>query len=123
MSKVGNSPPRGYTFGKEMQAAAPLDNLTLDVLEAEALGYGCRYGDYKAAHPYTKQAREEAGVYKRAPAPGGKLCKNCGKYFLPRRFKTGTMYCSEECRIKASTKRAAERRKQKKENEEALCSS
>lgn len=113
--------PRGYTLGKEVYATAELDNLTLDVLEAEALGYGCRYGDYKAAHPYTKQAREEAAAGIKTPPPGGKLCKHCKKPFIPLRFKSGTLYCSEECRILASNKRATERRqKLKQQNEEAI---
>ena len=32
----------------------PQDHLEYDVMRAEALGYGCHYGAYKADHPETK---------------------------------------------------------------------
>ncbi len=105
---------------KEVLPTANLDNLTLDVLEAERLVYGCHYGNYKADHPHTKRAREEAVAAQKTPPPGWKRCKHCGRYFKPPRYKRGLLYCSDECRVEARNKRANEKRHQRKQqNEEA----
>ena len=38
--------------------AQKLDNIDLDMIAADRLGYGVQYGRFKADHPFTKEANE-----------------------------------------------------------------
>lgn len=88
---------------------AKLDNINLDVIEADRLGYGPHYGHFKADHPFTKDANEErlGGKQHQQPAKQyvsikrvyEKTCPICGK-----KFTTTTKlkkYCCVSCREKA----------------------
>ena len=76
------------------------DNLDLDVIDAQAMGYGVHYGQFKADHPFTKDANEA----RLAPTPKSKqkvyefTCRGCGEKF------TTTIalqrYCGENCKAK-----------------------
>lgn len=85
-----------------------LDNIDLDVIDADRLGYGPHYGHFKVDHPYTKDANEErlGGKQHKQPAKQKisvkqvheKTCPVCGK-----KFTTTTKlkkYCSPKCREK-----------------------
>lgn len=115
MARVGKAVPSIYTVGKETpRRVRNLDNLTQDVLDAEAKGYGCHYGRYKAAHPNTKAKRESAAIRAAAEACY-KTCPECGVRFYssnPRRI-----FCGADCQYDATKKR--ERARKKKEREAA----
>lgn len=69
----------------------PADNLTRDVLAAEAAGMS--YGQYKAQHPHTGSnppPENDPGRYTIT-------CPNCGKEIVVR-TKAKRKYCSEFCR-------------------------
>lgn len=85
---------------------AKLDNIDLDVIDADRLGYGPHYGHYKVDHPYTKEKNEPR------LAAGGKkkkeivkkvyviTCATCGA-----EFTTGNKnrrYCNDKCKINNS---------------------
>ena len=103
-----------------------LDHLTRDVLEAERLGYGCRYGDFKADHPHTYYKGED-----REPGPEPvtgrvlKNCQHCGLEFYANPHQSNKLYCSEECRIKHNAERENQRRKNgeraKRSGKPAVC--
>lgn len=101
-----------------------LDHLTRDVLEAERLGYGHRYGDFKADHPYTYYESED-----REPEPvtglALKNCQCCGLEFYANPRQSNRLYCSEECRIKHNAERENQRRKNgeraKRSGKPAVC--
>lgn len=81
----------------------PQDNLSMDVLDAERLGYGCRYGHYKADHPYTKEANEArlAAKPKKQPKPRQVyefFCRGCGQKFTTT--NSLRKYCSDGCKSK-----------------------
>lgn len=70
-----------------------LDNLTLDVLEAEKAGMS--YGKWKAMHPKTKKKREKP--IRSEDVKRYRKCRVCGRNFevkLPQQY-----ICSEECRL------------------------
>jgi hypothetical protein len=87
-----------------------MDHLSRDVLEAERLGYGCRYGDFKTDHPYThyegedREPEQEHGTVL-------KNCQHCGKEFYATAQQSNKLYCSEECRIKHNNEKENQRRK------------
>lgn len=91
----------------------PQDHLEYDVMQAEALGYGCHYGKYKADHPNTRAEFEELyGVKtleKVAPDKREKTCPVCGKKFIVGHLNTHKIYCSDECRRKKDEERQRER--------------
>lgn len=84
---------------------AKLDNIDLDVIDADRLGYGPHYGHFKVDHPYTKEKNEPR------LAAGGKKkertkkvyvlnCATCGA-----EFTTGNKnrrYCDDKCKINNS---------------------
>lgn len=81
------------------------DNLTLDVLDAERLGYGPHYGHFKADHPQTAEANRArlAGKPKREPQPKRVyefFCMGCGRKFTT----TNCMrrYCENSCKSKTN---------------------
>lgn len=65
------------------------DNLELDTKRALQLGYGVRYGRYKADYPNTKDYEP----FKKIPIA---YCIGCGAEFVKNR-KDRT-YCSDDCR-------------------------
>lgn len=85
---------------------AKLDNIDLDMRDADRLGYGVQYGRYKADHPFTKDANEARISGKQGTQPAKqyisikrvheKTCPICRK-----KFTTTTKlkkYCCERCR-------------------------
>lgn len=81
----------------------PLDNLDLDVLQAQAAGYGCRYGRYKADHPNTKAENEAllAAVQKKPTRVRPVYvfyCKGCGEKFTTH--NAYRRYCGDDCKKK-----------------------
>lgn len=87
-----------------------LDNIERDVIRAERLGYGCHYGRYKADHPYTRMEEEE--IPEGAPS---RICEHCGKLYGMAGRSNNSKFCSDACYNQAARKRAAIRRKAKKE--------
>lgn len=78
-----------------MKKKVEIDNLTKDVMAAEAAGYGPHYGHYIADHGHSWQ--EEENIIK---SEKEQVCKMCGEVFLlPDKFKR--KYCSPECRYEA----------------------
>lgn len=77
------------------------DNIELDVIDAQAQGYGCHYGRYKADHPHTaaanearletkpKQATTTRPIYER-------ICCTCGRQFQTNHKQR--IYCSDKCK-------------------------
>lgn len=79
------------------------DNLTLDVLDAERLGYGPHYGHFKADHPQTAEANRArlGGKPKRDPQPKKVyefVCMGCGRKFTTTSCKR--RYCEDNCKSK-----------------------
>ena len=100
------------------QKPAPLDNIDLDVIDAQALGYGCHYGDFKADHPFTKDANEaRLAKPKRKPQPHKVYefyCRGCGAKFTTENKKR--RYCTDACKkIKENTNYQAKQAEKKKE--------
>ena len=85
-----------------------LDNLTRDVLRAEALGYGCHYGQYKTDHPHTRV--DDVTPERQPVAPGRieKTCARCGGTFYVE-SQARKRYCSPECEHAAKLERARKR--------------
>lgn len=74
---------------KEMKKE--MDNLTRDVLAAEAAGFGPWYGRYIAAFGHTGPPEPKKIERKIA------VCANCGKEFFQQE-RWPKKYCSPECR-------------------------
>lgn len=66
-----------------------LDNIEKDSAAALRLGYGARYGHYKADHPHTKEQETQP------PAKPMGVCRYCKKLFP---FRPGKLYCDDDCR-------------------------
>lgn len=90
--------------------ARKYDNIDLDMIDADRLGYGVHYGHFKMDHPFTKDANEErlsgkqgtpsTKQYVSIKRVHEKTCLICGK-----KFTTTTKlkkYCCQKCREKAS---------------------
>ena len=94
--------------------ARKLDNIDLDVIDADRLGYGPHYGHFKADHPYTKEANEPRLRKNQKPAPPKKMyelkCHTCGALFEAK--SPYRRYCCSKCK---SMKKAKEKQKQEKE--------
>lgn len=92
-------------FGSERAArpAAPKTLLDYDMQRANALGYGCHYGDYKADHPNTRGEFERTTEAAQRADPDAVLvtCPHCGKEFVRGRYRR--KYCSDECQKKFNT--------------------
>jgi len=91
---------------KTKKPAKKLDRLTRDVLAAQEAGMS--YGQYKARHPHTPDEDDEP-----TPDTGENVrtCAHCGLKFQVSPMQTNKLYCSDECRIKHNTEKAASRRK------------
>lgn len=81
-----------------------MDNLLKDVREAERLGYGIHYGRYKVDHPHTANISVDLD-----PEPVKRKCKECGAAFDPG--ASNQLYCCEECKNAAGSRRSYEKRK------------
>lgn len=78
-----------------------MDNLTRDVLEAQRLGYGCHYGNYKEDHPHTRPVPADVAVTaedvrRSEPERVLRVCRHCGKEFVRRTNLLN--FCSEICK-------------------------
>ena len=81
----------------------PRDNIDLDMEDAARLGYGVHYGNYKADHPFTKDANENRlRPTRKKPTNGprlyAKVCPVCGEKFTCTR--NDRKYCSDDCKYK-----------------------
>lgn len=96
----------------------PQDHLEYDVIQAEALGYGCHYGAYKADHPETLEKFEaETGVVQVKKVDTDRKerkCPQCGATFYTKGLAGYKIYCCDECRQQASAERERERAKVQK---------
>ena len=72
-----------------------MDNLDRDIREAQRLGYGVHYGNYKADHPHTREV--PADVAQAVPVKI-RTCKRCGKEFQYDRLNGLGFFCSENCK-------------------------
>lgn len=89
-----------------MKKEKELDNLTRDVLAAEAAGFGCHYGDYIAKFGHTWK-QELKKTDKRAI-----VCAGCGTVFYAGDH-LNRKYCSPECREKARYRQKTENKKKR----------
>lgn len=100
---------------RPMAKLEQMDNITKDVLMAQALGYGCHYGRFKADYPHTREDTEkpvqvpENGRFARCP-----ICKKTF-YTTSKRRK----YCEDICLEKANSVRDREHIRRKKEQAQA----
>lgn len=78
-----------------------LDNIDLDMQDAERLGYGPHYGHFKADHPFTKEANESRLNNKKKGQTKMVYvfsCSTCGKEFTtPNKSRK---YCCDKCKNK-----------------------
>ena len=108
--------------GVETKRGKPRDSIEMDMLEAERLGYGVHYGQYKVDHPHTKEANEAKLHPKNKQQPQvekprkvyEKVCPVCGKTFTT--LCNMRVYCGDVCKWKNDGIRYRE----KKQREEAL---
>lgn len=118
MDKRRNRPEFAIETEQPMAGNSLPDNLALDAMAAQALGYGCHYGAYKADHPHTYAEREAAGVFdkpKRRQKGYDRICAYCGRYFVGK-VRTAK-YCSDICKSAANGAAARARHKAKKEEQ------
>lgn len=102
------------------KSAPPRDNLDLDVIDAQRMGYGCRYGQFKADHPYTKDANE-ARLGRKKPSPQQSAaprvnfytmtCRGCGQQFTTT--CKNRRYCDDNCKKKKENAEARAKHAQK----------
>ena len=83
-----------------------MTNLDRDIRMAEKLGYGVRYGLYKADHPHTKDIEVDV----RIAAP--RKCQNCGAVFYTE--IKNKKYCSTHCQKNAGMRRFSQRKKEER---------
>lgn len=111
MSRKNNS--RHKFADEKLQKKPPRDLLEYDTRRAQELGYGSRYGDYKADHPNTRAEFEQLIEKKKtAPARRPITCRRCGGIFY-RANNPNQCYCSPECQAeaKAENDKAARQRR------------
>lgn len=89
-----------------MKKEKELDNLTRDVLAAEAAGFGPHYGDYIAKFGHTGK-QEPKKMDKRTI-----VCAGCGTVFYAS-DNLSRKYCSPECREKARYRQNTENKKRR----------
>lgn len=79
-----------------MKKKIETDNITKDVMAAEAAGYGPHYGHYIADHGHSWKEEEETTQ----KSEKEQVCQLCGDVFMrPDNLKR--KYCSPECRCEA----------------------
>ena len=90
-----------------------LDKLSLDMIECEKAGYGCRYGKWKAMQPNVKDNQKDDVLPK-----GWALCEHCGKPF--KKHDSRQRYCDIYCRTEAykDTHRRLNRESEQRRREE-----
>lgn len=85
----------------------PMDNLTRDVLAAQAAGMS--YGNWKALHQHTggryESEPQELAVDSNKRAM---VCVKCGKTFYVEPKQTNTKYCSDACKYQQQLDRMRE---------------
>lgn len=107
------SQPAAANFAAEKRKKKhkPQDHLEYDVMQAEALGYGCHYGAYKADHPETRADFEaDTGIVeikKVEPSKVEKTCPYCGTAFFVGALRKNKIYCCDDCRKNAEIARKA----------------
>lgn len=98
-----------FASEKPKKRRKPADHIDYDVRQAEALGYGCHYGNYKADHPDTKAEYEAATgrveKVKVAPDRLERACLQCGGKFYATVMQVNKKYCCDDCRQKADQAR------------------
>lgn len=92
---------------KRDETMEEMDNLTRDVLAAEAAGFGPWYGRYIAAFGHTERPVQEKTPENIA------TCKGCGAEFLQQK-RWPRQYCSPECREKARQRQRDESARKRK---------
>ena len=111
------SQPAAANFAAEKRKKKhkPQDHLEYDVMRAEALGYGCHYGAYKADHLETRADFEaDTGIVEIKKVDTSKVekkCQHCGGVFYAKGQDMRRVYCSDECRQQANAERERERLK------------
>lgn len=102
-----------FAAEKRKKKHKPQDHLEYDVMRAEALGYGCHYGAYKADRPETRADFEaDTGIVEIKKVDTSKVekkCQHCGGVFYAGGLGTKKVYCSDECRQRANDERERER--------------
>lgn len=96
----------------------PQDHLEYDAMQAEALGYGCHYGEYKADHPDTRAEWESltGGEPQKIDSfKTVKQCPACGEKFIVNKTNASKIYCCDDCR------RNAEYDRQRKQGRARAC--
>lgn len=97
--------------GKERarKSELPKTLLDYDVKQAEALGYGCHYGKYKADHPNTELEFERLTKTparpKVAPDRYVHVCARCGATFYTTQ-NVQKKYCSYDCKKEVENEKA-----------------
>ncbi len=78
-----------------------MDNLDMDMIRCKAAGFGCRYGDWKAQNPITREIQADDGIIE-------KSCLLCGQRFKTKNKRK--IYCSDVCCQNASMRKRAEKK-------------
>ena len=88
-----------------------MDNLDKDVAMAMKLGYGVRYGRYKADYPNTREKEPEVILDESKFG----TCRNCGRRFSKVGRGYRKLYCDDVCRMQYNSRmeyqKTQERRK------------
>lgn len=86
--------------------AKKYDNIELDMIDAERLGYGVHYGHFKVDYPLTKDAHGEK-LKKKKPKPATRpiftrTCPVCEKVFTTH--TKSRVYCDIVCKERRDRK-------------------
>lgn len=81
-----------------------MDNIDRIMKEADRLGFGCRYGKYRAAYP--NGSADVLPSAKKTPSVKTVPCRLCGKMFVVKHGNQS--YCSEDCRDEVFRQRQRE---------------
>lgn len=84
-----------------------MSNLDRDIREALRLGYGVRYGKYKADHPHGTAPEQEDARPDNARPDNARQCKECDCVFVPHRHNQ--LYCCGECARRRAARDAKRR--------------
>lgn len=76
-----------------------LDNLSLDMIQCKADGFGCNYGKWKVWQTYPAREKKPEEFPER-----WKICPQCGNYFNPSN-KGRQIYCNIDCQKRAQRAR------------------
>lgn len=81
-----------------------MDNLSKCMIQCKADGFGCHYGDWRAAHGET--CEPETVI-----PEGWRQCEHCGKLFKPYN-KRLQRFCEAGCQIDAANARRKQKMKE-----------